>query len=195
MTIQRYLLLSMIVWLPLKAAYEPRKYTEFIKETLQELNSLKQINDDKIGSLQKNRDYVLKKEHEQRRSPLFKKQLVPIIEGNDTTLSGLLEENRLIQGQIKQLNDALAPAQVLLITDQTSENQALKRANMQISVASLQRNTARAQSAQAFFDRQITSVEPSASQDLRSLQKNWDKKKSILDAKLTKEEAALKSLA
>ncbi|MBA2306886.1 hypothetical protein H0W26_01995 [Candidatus Dependentiae bacterium] len=197
MKIQQYALLVMIIalWLPLKAAYEPRRYREFIKEALQRLNDSRQLNEEKIRSLERNREYVLKKEQQQRRSPGFRRQLVSVIEGNDAALNGLRAETRLIQEQMDKLTRRLSPAQLLLLTDQKGEEQAVKQAEQEILVDTLQRNAARAQFAQTFFERQAKFNEPQASRDLASLQENWKKRKSILNTQLTQAQAALRPRA
>ncbi|MBA2306957.1 hypothetical protein H0W26_02390 [Candidatus Dependentiae bacterium] len=193
MNIQYCLLLSAL-WFPLQATYEPGRYRDFIKNAQEELMILQRINEEKIRSLEKNRAYTVKKGHEQP-SLSFKQQIVPIIEGNDATLQGLRTENSLLQEESKRLAQELSPARLALITDTKGEDLALKRAELQASIDSLQRKAARAQFAQAFFEKEKTYHTAQSSPGLNVLQQNWAKKKSALNVQLTREQNALRSLA
>ena len=188
------LLLLITLSFSFKAAYEPRRYSQFIAQSLEELNVSKQLNEKKIDALNQSRAYMLKKEKQQQ-SPSFKAQLTPALEGNEATRQRLLEENRLIQGAIDRLTQAHANTQLSSIKDQQGEDRALRRVEQQARIDTLQRESARAQRAQAFFERQKSSQDPQFSKSFESLKKEWAKKQKSLSTQLAKEEAALPSLS
>ncbi|MBA3751319.1 hypothetical protein H0X06_00765 [Candidatus Dependentiae bacterium] len=177
---------------PLKA-YEAVKYKQLLNQVIKDLNETQKLNTEKMMMLAKDHSYVLRKEQE-RRSPSFTKRVDPIIKGNSSVLEGLTAENRLIQEQIQQFTSKLSPAVLSSLNNEVQETHALRRAQTEASIASLQREIARAQVAQTFFENRKKQSDPAFTQGIDSFQQNWNKKRSKLTSQLLSENSVLRSL-
>ncbi len=174
-------------------AYEAVKYKQLVSQVIKDLNETQRLNTEKMTLLAKDHSYVLRKEQE-RRSPSFTKRVDPIIKGNSSLLEGLTAENRLLQEQIQEFRSKLSPAALSSLNNEVQEIQALRRAETEASIASLQREIARAQIAQTFFENRKKQSDPAVAQGVDLLQQNWNKKRSKLSSQLISENSILRSL-
>ena len=188
----RYLFFLVGFSVPLKGAYEPSRYTQFIKDSIGRLNSLQESNERKINLLEAHQEHATRRKKEGK-SIALENALVPILSSNRLTLEGLRAENNLLKAERTRLTQELSPARLETLSNADLENSALQKATIEASLEELKKNKARAEFARQFFQQEKNIFGRDLSSNYSSFEQQWAQKATDLNRQISQKVGQLRA--